>query len=107
MKFVLLYVTAPDREVAARVGRALVEERLAACANIVDGVRSIYRWEGRLQDEPETLLLAKTRADLAEAAIARVKALHPYTCPCIVALPLAAGHAPFLEWIAAETSGGG
>ncbi|GFK93180.1 Divalent-cation tolerance protein CutA [Fundidesulfovibrio magnetotacticus] len=103
MEFVALYVTAGSREEALRIARALVEERLAACANVLDGVRSLYWWEGKVQDEPEALFVAKTRAELAQRAVERVRELHSYEVPCVVALPVAAGNPAFLDWIAAET----
>jgi periplasmic divalent cation tolerance protein len=99
----LLYVTAGDAEGAARIGRVLVEERLAACANVIPGVRSIYRWEGAVQDEDEAVLICKTDASRLEAATARIKALHAYELPCVVALRLEGGNAEFLDWITRET----
>ncbi|MDX1482892.1 MAG: divalent-cation tolerance protein CutA [Alphaproteobacteria bacterium] len=105
MTCVVLYVTAADAEEAARIGRTLVEERLAACANVLPGVRAIYRWEGAVQDEAEAVLIAKTEASCVAAATDRIKALHSYELPCVVALPVAGGNAAFLEWIEAETDG--
>jgi len=102
--FVVVLVTAPSAEKAAELARQLVEERLAACGNVVTGVRSIYRWEGKVQDEAEALLILKTRAELFEPLRARVAALHPYSCPEILALPVVAGHAPYLDWLAASTA---
>ena len=100
---VSLYVTVPTAEVAATIARALVEERLAACVNVLGPVRSIYRWQGAVHDDPEVAFLAKTRAALVEAATARIKSLHPYECPCIVALPVVGGHPAFLDWVRTET----
>ncbi len=102
----LVYITAADRAQALAIGRALVEARLAACANILPGITSIYRWEGAVQQDDEVALVAKTRSDLVEALVAKVRELHTYSCPCIVALPIVAGNPAFLEWIAAETLGG-
>lgn len=101
-----VYVTAPDADAARRIGRVLVEERLAACANVLGGITSIFRWEGRVQEEGEAALIAKTRADLVPALTERVKALHSYSCPCVVSWPLTAGNPDFLAWIAAETGAG-
>lgn len=101
---VVVLVTAPDAGVAARIARALVEERLVACASLLPGLRSIYRWEGRIADEAETLLFIKTRRDRFSALAARVKALHPYQVPEIVALPVVAGFEPYLRWLEAETT---
>ncbi|MEE8283611.1 MAG: divalent-cation tolerance protein CutA [Alphaproteobacteria bacterium] len=103
MACVLLYVTAGDADEAARIGRALVEERLVACASVIPGVRSIYRWEGAVRDEGEAVLIAKTIEDRAEAATARIKALHGYDLPCVVVVALTGGNTDFLEWIESET----
>jgi periplasmic divalent cation tolerance protein len=92
-------MTAPTAEIAADIARAVVGEGLAACVNIVPGVRSIYRWQGEVCDDAEVLCVIKTRADRFEALRARVVALHPYEVPEIVAVPLEAGHAPYLAWI--------
>jgi periplasmic divalent cation tolerance protein len=97
-------VTAPDLETAARIARALVEERLAACVNLVPGVRSIYRFEGRIHDESETLLIVKTRAERAAALEARVRALHPYEVPEVLHLAAAGGSAPYLAWVLEESA---
>jgi periplasmic divalent cation tolerance protein len=96
--------TAPDADSAARIARALVEERLAACVNLVPAVRSIYRWQGAIEDQAEVLLVIKTRAERMEALAARLRALHPYELPELVALPVAAGLAPYLDWVAAEAA---
>lgn len=99
---VVVLVTAPNLEKAAEIGRALVEEGLAACANLLPQLRSIYRWEGKLCDEPEVLLVLKTSASLFERLEARVVALHPYQVPEILQLPVEAGHAPYLDWVRAS-----
>jgi len=96
--------TAPDGEVAARIARALVEERLVACANLIQRVRSIYRWQGRVEDADEVMLVLKTRADRVDALAERLRALHPYELPELVVLPVAGGLAPYLDWVAAEAS---
>ncbi len=99
----LIYVTAPNRGAALKIGRALVEQRLAACANVVDGATSVYWWDNRMQEDREAILIAKTRSDLVSAVVARVKELHEYSCPCVVALPIVEGNQAFLDWIDAET----
>lgn len=104
MDFSFVYVTAPSQAEAKSIGRTLVEERLAACANVVDGMVSLYWWEGKIDEGNEAILIAKTRTDLVDDVIARVRSLHSYTCPCVVALPLTAGNPGFLEWIARETA---
>ena len=98
----VVLLTAPDASVGATLARTLVEERLAACVNLVPGVRSIFRWDGEVQEETEVLLIAKTRADRCDALAARVRALHPHAVPEVIALPAAAGSADYLAWVAAE-----
>ena len=99
-----VYVTAPDRAAALDMARALVDARLAACANVLDGMTSIYRWEGRIQEDGEAVLIAKTREELVPALTAKVHALHSYECPCVVALPVVGGNGAFIDWIEAETA---
>ena len=99
----VVLVTAPSAEQAAALARALVEARLAACGNVVPGLRSIYRWEGQVRDEPEALLVLKTTRDRLEALRERQLALHPYDVPEVLALPVEAGSAAYLAWLAAET----
>ena len=98
-----VYVTAGDLAEAERIGEAVVDERLAACANILEGMRSIFRWEGSVQKGREAVLILKTREDLLDALKDRIVELHGYELPCIVAWPITAGHAPFLDWVLAET----
>ncbi len=98
----VVLVTAPSAEKAAELGRALVSERLAACGNVVPAIRSIYWWEGKVQDEPEALLVLKTTRARFETLRERALALHPYEVPEVVALPVQAGSAAYLEWIAAS-----
>lgn len=101
--FLSLYIIAPSRDVAEKIARALVEERLAPCVNIIPGARSIYRWKGKVEAASEVVMIAKSRADLFDRLEKRVKELHPYDCPCIVAWPIEKGHQPYLDWIAEET----
>ena len=103
---VALYVTCGSRDEAMGIGRALVGERLAACANVLAAHTAVYRWEGKMQEDAETGLLLKTRRALVEAAAARIRALHSYATPCVVALPIVGGDPDFLAWIAAETQQG-
>jgi periplasmic divalent cation tolerance protein len=100
----LAFITAPDPETAAGIARALVEERLAACVNLVPGVRSIYRYEGRVHEEGETLLIVKTRPERAAELEARVRALHPYELPEVLRIAAAGGSAPYLAWLLKETA---
>lgn len=100
---IFVYMTAGGVEQARALGRALVEERLAACVNIVDGTRSIYRWQGKVEEATEAVIVAKTTARLVDALTARVRELHDYDCPCVVAFDIAGGNPDYLEWISAET----
>jgi periplasmic divalent cation tolerance protein len=100
------YITAGSKDEALRIGRALVEERLAACANVLDGMMSVYWWQGALEQADEAVLIVKTRAELVDRLTARVRALHGYDCPCVVSLPIAGGNPDYLAWIAAETQPG-
>ena len=95
----VVLVTAPDLAVGTELARRLVEEGLAACVNLVPGVRSIYRWQGAVQEDAEILLIAKTRAALVDALAARVRALHPYELPEVIALAVVAGSEPYLDWV--------
>lgn len=104
MPQVMVYMTAADAAEASRIGRALVERRLAACANVLGPIRSFYWWDGKVQDDAEVALVAKTRADLVPELTRAVKELHSYQVPCVVALPVADGNPDFLAWIEAETS---
>jgi periplasmic divalent cation tolerance protein len=100
----VVLVTAPDTEVAASLARAMVAEGLAACGNLVPGLRSIYRWQGEICDEAEVLILFKTRAGRFAALRDRIEALHPYDCPEVIALPVVGGSAAYLQWIADNTA---
>ncbi len=102
---VFLYVTAPNSETAARIARALVEEKLAACVNIHGEMRSIYSWEGKVEIGLETPLIVKTTNAAAEAACDRILALHPHDEPCVAALPVSAhgSSASFLNWVKEAT----
>ncbi|MFO1154647.1 MAG: divalent-cation tolerance protein CutA [Rhodospirillales bacterium] len=104
MSVAFVYVTAGTKEEAASIGRTVVGERLAACANVLPAITSIYWWEGKLEDADESALILKTRVELIAPLTARIKALHSYSCPCIVALPVAGGNAAFLDWVRAETA---
>lgn len=101
-----IYVTAKDEAEAAHIGRTLVGERLAACANVIGPIRSFYWWQGTVQDEREALLVLKSRDALVEALIARVKTLHSYSVPCVVSLEIGRGNPDFLRWIGEETQAG-
>jgi periplasmic divalent cation tolerance protein len=100
-----LHITAPDADHAARLGRALVEEGLCACVNIVPGVRSIYRWQGKVQEDQEVLCIAKTRPALFDRVRDRVLELHPYEVPEILAFAVDDGNPAYLEWLRQSTGG--
>ncbi len=101
---VLVYITCNDSAQAEAIARQLVEERLAACANIIPGMRSLYRWQGVIESAEETVLILKTVAGRVPTLSARVKQLHTSTVPCLVAVPVVDGSPDYLAWIAAETS---
>lgn len=103
MAVMFVYATAGDAAEAERIGRTVVSERLAACANVLGGMRSIYWWEGAVQDAAEAVLILKTTTERLAALIARVRELHSYDCPCIEAVTVTDGNPDFLAWIARET----
>ena len=88
---------------AKTISKELVSNRLTACVNIIDNIRSMYWWEGEIQDEKEVAIIAKTKESLIPELIEKVKSVHSYSCPCIVSLPISAGNKAFLDWIVDET----
>ena len=102
----LIYMTAPSLSKARELARALVAERLAACTNVLPGMISYYWWEGDVESGEEAVVIAKTRADRVDALTERVKALHDYSVPCVLALPVSgdAGNADYLAWLRAEAA---
>jgi periplasmic divalent cation tolerance protein len=103
MEASLLYITTQNSGEAQAIGKALIEERLVACVNIIEGIQSMYWWNDSITSDTETLCVAKTKTALIPDVIAKVKTLHSYTCPCVVALPITGGNPEFLAWIARET----
>lgn len=101
----LVYVTAPSLAEAESLARLAVEGRLAACANILPGMRSLYWWRGKLEQADEVVLLLKTSQALVPALVDTLTQAHSYDCPCVVALPITAGNPAFLRWIEDETGG--
>ena len=99
----VVFVTAASTGEAAALAKTLVEERLAACGNVLSGIRSIYHWQGRIEDQPEALVILKTRAELFEALKKRVLELHSYEVPEVIALPIILGSKDYLYWIDSET----
>jgi len=104
MEAVLLYITAAKHEDAVLLVRELLGERLIACANIMEHVTSLYWWQGAIDQETEVVIVAKTMAEHVSKVIDRVKALHTYDCPCVIALPIKDGNPDYIAWIAKETS---
>ena len=102
MQYQLVYITTKDEEEAREIGKVLVGERLAACANI-HPIKSIYRWDRKIEEADEVALLVKTRTHLIDMVISRVREVHSYEVPCIVSLPVEKGNPDFLKWIDRST----
>src|SRR5688572_28112102 len=100
MAVLVVFSTFPSPDKAAEVARTLVTEHLAACVNLVGPVRSIYRWQGEISDDSETLAVIKTTSERFEMMRKRLVELHPYEVAEVIALPVEAGHAPYLAWVA-------
>lgn len=100
---IVVLVTVPNEDEAARIAQALVKEKLAACANIITNIRSIYRWEGKIEDAPEVLMVVKTQTRCFNALSAKVRELHSYTVPEIIALPITDGSEDYLTWLREST----
>ena len=103
MDTLFVYMTAKDEAEAKTIARAVVGERLAACANVLGRIDSVYWWQGRVCEDNEVALLLKTSAERKSELIHRIKELHSYECPCVVCFPIADGNRDFLNWITAET----
>ena len=103
MNALFVYITAPDAETARSMAERFVEERLCACVNILPGLESLYWWDGKVERAREVALICKTTQSAWPSFEKRAHELHPYDTPCIVALPLEKGFAPFMRWIADET----
>ncbi len=103
----VVLVTAPDRDTAAGLARVLVEERLAACGNVVPGITSVFRWDGEIQEESEALLILKTEEGQLDRLVSRTVELHPYDVPEVIAIPVDFGHRPYLSWVSESVSEGG
>lgn len=100
---IIVLCTCPDEASATRIADALVREHLAACVNRISGIASTYRWKGKVHDDGEVLLLIKSVRARFDALRERIVALHPYELPEVIAVDIAAGHTPYLDWIAAQT----
>ena len=103
MKLNLIYITTKDKDEARRIGKELVKARLAACVNIIDNMNSMYWWEGKIQDDQEVILIAKTKQSLVKKLIKKVKSIHSYSTPCIISLPILDGNSDYLDWLKKET----
>ncbi len=104
-EFILVLTTVPQEKSGQEIARTLVGERLAACVTISSAARSVYRWEGKICDETERVLFIKTKADLYKRLEARIKKIHPYKVPEIIALSIEKGSADYLDWLGEETGG--
>jgi periplasmic divalent cation tolerance protein len=102
MEVNLIYITAKDKAEARKIGGELLESKLAACVNIIDNMNSMYVWQGKIQDDTEAILIAKTTEARVPQLIEKVKTLHSYDCPCILSIPVSGGNREFLDWIANE-----
>jgi periplasmic divalent cation tolerance protein len=98
-----VYMTFPDQDTAAAIARALLDERLIACANLFPPARSLYEWDGEVRDEAEVVAIAKTAADRMDALVKRVRELHPYDTPCVVTLVVNGGDEHYLHWVRDQT----
>jgi len=96
---IVVLVTCGSEEEGLRIGQTLVEERLAACVNLLSPIRSIYRWEGKICDEKEWLLIIKTKKERFEELEKKVKSLHSYSVPEIIGLPIVVGSSSYLQWL--------
>ena len=101
----LIYITTRDKAEARNIGRAIVQEQLAACVNIIDGMESIYQWKGEIVEEHECVLIAKTHYSKVKKLTERVTELHSYECPCVVSITLTEneGNKEYLKWLIGET----
>ena len=100
---IVVYITAPSEDAAAVIAHALVEQKLAACVNIVRDIRSIYSWQGKIEDDAEVLMIVKTQSKHFDALSEKVKELHSYDVPEIIALPILKGSDDYFKWIKAST----
>ena len=101
---ILVMITTDSEEQAEKIAKTLLEERLIACANLIGGIRSLYRWKGQVCDDREILLFCKTQRRLFSKVAVRVKSIHSYDVPEIIALPLIEGWQPYLDWVEQETT---
>ncbi len=101
-KYCIAYITAPDKAIAERIAEELLKKRLIACANVYEGITSMYWWEGKIEKDKEVVLFCKTRKDRLEEIENQVRELHPYTVPCIISFELFEGNEDYLSWLSGE-----
>ncbi len=97
--FIAVYITTTNLEEARKIGKKLVEEKLVGCANIIPAIESIYQWEGKMVEDPEALLICKSKKSLSKKIIKRVKELHSYTVPCVSIIPILEGNKDYFDWL--------
>ncbi|MEN2985512.1 MAG: divalent-cation tolerance protein CutA [Thermodesulfovibrionaceae bacterium] len=103
MDYMVVFVTVANEEEAAKIAKAIVEEKLAGCVNIVRNVRSIYLWQGKIEDESEVLMIIKTKAELFDKLSEKIKSIHSYTVPEIIGLKIKKGSESYLKWLSEVT----
>lgn len=99
MDELVVFITASNQDEAVKIAKELIENKLAGCVNIIKDIRSIYRWEGKIQDDSEVLMIAKTQKNIFDSLVKKVKELHSYTVPEIIAIPIIAGAEDYLKWL--------
>ncbi|MCI4670933.1 MAG: divalent-cation tolerance protein CutA [Bacteroidia bacterium] len=99
-----IYITCKDKQQALEIGKSLLQKRLVACINVIDNMISAYWWEGKIVEDHECILIAKSQAQLVDKISHEVTALHSYDVPCVISLPIQNGHEPYLKWIAEEAT---
>ncbi|NWF75424.1 MAG: divalent-cation tolerance protein CutA [Nitrospirae bacterium] len=99
MDELLIFITASNQDEAVKIAKELIGNKLAGCVNIIKDIRSIYRWEGKIQDDSEVLMIAKTQKHIFDSLVKKVKELHSYTVPEIIAIPIIAGSEDYLKWL--------
>ncbi|NPA52983.1 MAG: divalent-cation tolerance protein CutA [Aquificae bacterium] len=99
MEYIVVYVTTPNYDTAKNIAESLINSKLAACVNIVESIFSVYFWQGNIERDNESLMIIKTKANLFEKLEEKVKSLHPYSVPEIIAMPIVKGSTDYLKWI--------
>lgn len=100
----LLYITSPSKDEALKISSSLISNKFAACCNILEGATSVYEWEGEIKQESEVIIIAKTSSNIVENAIEHIKSIHPYECPCIVAVNIDNSNHDFSKWVEEATN---